>query len=414
MDDTMAGERFRPEGHRMLLPIIEVSRERIAAAGADAEAALLARVERLGRTGEVVLVDVDAATGTGDNEALIRRAIRVASCFVGGGIRDEDKVRRLLRAGARRVVLGTAVTPDFLSRLPRYRVLASLDAVDGMVVTDGRTRATSRTPVAAIQVLAPYCSGFVCSFVDADGAGAPPAAGQVRELAAASSLYLAVRGAVTCGLAQVRELDRAGVDCAVNLAQDAPGIDPAEAFVACMDFTAGALPTVVQDPQGQVLMLGWSDADTLRRSLDDGVAAFVPGDHDPDDDLPPSRLLRAMPDRSRRALVFTVRPAGSPFDRARYSRFGKGAREFGLSGLFEVIRARRDDPRPGSYTSFLFEKDDRIPRKLTEEIYELLTARTREDITWEAADVVYFLLAYLVKRDVSLDEVLSELMGRER
>lgn len=398
----------------MLLPIIEVSRERIAAAGADAEAALLARVERLGRTGEVVLVDVDAATGAGDNEALIRRAIRVAPCFVGGGIRDEDKVRRLLRAGARRVVLGTAVTPDFLSRLPRYRVLASLDAVDGLVVTDGRTRATSRTPVEAIQVLAPYCSGFVCSFVGADGAGAPPVAGQVRELAAASSLYLAVRGAVTCGLAQVRELDRAGVDCAVNLAHDAPGIDPAEAFVACMDFTAGPLPTVVQDPQGQVLMLGWSDADTLRRSLDDGVAGFVPADGEPDDGLPPCRLLRAMPDRSRRALVFTVRPAGSPFDRTRYSRFGKGAREFGLSGLFEVIRARRDDPRPGSYTSFLFEKDDRIPRKLTEEIYELLTARTHEDITWEAADVVYFLLAYLVKRDVSLDEVLSELMGRER
>jgi phosphoribosyl-ATP pyrophosphohydrolase len=62
----------------------------------------------------------------------------------------------------------------------------------------------------------------------------------------------------------------------------------------------------------------------------------------------------------------------------------------------------------------LFERDDRIPRKLTEELYELLTANTRNEIAWEAADVMYFLLAYLVKKGVSLDEVMSELMGRER
>jgi phosphoribosyl-ATP pyrophosphohydrolase len=163
-------------------------------------------------------------------------------------------------------------------------------------------------------------------------------------------------------------------------------------------------------------MLGWSDATTLRRSLEDGAARYCPRDDtcDREETVPDHRLLRTAADRSRQALVFTVRPAGSVFDRTRYSRFGKGARDFGLSGLFEVIHARRDDPRPGSYTSFLFEKEDRIPRKLTEEIYELLTARTHEDVTWEAADVVYFLLAYLVKRNVSLDEVLSELMGRER
>lgn len=404
----------------MLLPIIEVSKGH-APAGGDTddvrtwEADLLARVERLGRTGEVVLVDVDAATGQGDNEALVRRAIRLAPCFVGGGVRDEDKVRRLLRAGAHRVLLGTAVTPDFLSRLPRYRILVSLDTIDGVVVTDGRTRQTSRTPVETMQILAPYCSGFLCAFVGKDGDPGPIPMGRMREMAAATTLYLGVRGGIG-GVEDVRLLDRLGVDVAVDGREDGLAFDPAEAFVACMDFSGGPVPTVVQDPQGQVLMLGWSDATTLRRSLEDGIARYCPRDDacDREEAAPDHRLLRAAADRSRRAMVFTVRPAGSVFDRTRYSRFGKGSRDFGLAGLFEVIRARRDDPRPGSYTSFLFEKDDRIPRKLTEEIYELLTARSHEDITWEAADVVYFLLAYLVKRNVALDEVLAELMGRER
>ncbi len=407
-------------GHCMLLPIIEVSQGRaLPVDGPDAlpvdDSDLLAQVERLGRTGEVVLVDVDAATGSGNNEALIRQAIRLAPCFVGGGIRDEDKVRRLLRAGAHRVLLDTSVTTDFLSRMPRYRILVSLDTVDGAVITDGRARPTNRTTAETMQILAPYCSGFLCSFVEADGRGAPTPANRVRDVAAATTLYLAVRGGGH-GVDDVRTLDQIGVDVALAGTWKSPAIDPTDAFVACMDFSKGPVPTIVQDPQGQILMLNWSDAVTLRRSLEDGVVRYCPRDEgcEAGDELPGSRLVRATADRSRRALVYTVRPASSVFDRAHYSRFGKGAREFGLSGLFEVIRARRDDPRPGSYTSFLFEKDDRIPRKLTEEIYELLTARTHDDITWEAADVIYFLLAYLVKQGVSLDEVLSELMGRER
>jgi phosphoribosyl-ATP pyrophosphohydrolase len=372
---------------------------------------------RLSRVGEITLVDLDAALGLGDNEALLRRVVRRYPCRVGGGIRDEDKARRLLRAGARKVVIGTAASREFLSRLPRARVLVAVDALEGDVVTDGWTRHTGRTPLEVMQIVAPYCSGFSCTFVEGEGSMAGLPLDRVRELQSATNLPLTVSGGVRSAL-EVRELDRMGVDVESGTALRTGRFTAAEAFVACMDFGPGGITTVVTDKAGQILRLEQSTAESLRLSLETGRASFacsdggLPAEHG--DGVHGTRVIRALAACRRDAAVLVVEPDGNACARGIYSCFGSGGRDFGLQRLHEIISTRRGDPRPGSYTSFLFEKEDRIPRKLTEEMYELLTARNRDDIAWEAADVIYFLMAYLVKHDVGLDEVVAELAGRER
>jgi phosphoribosyl isomerase A len=68
----------------------------------------------------VHLVDLDAALGSGDNRAVIRRAIGAAGVpvQVGGGLRTRAAVREVLEAGAARAVLGTEAVadPGFLRR----------------------------------------------------------------------------------------------------------------------------------------------------------------------------------------------------------------------------------------------------------------------------------------------------------
>jgi len=361
----------------------------------------------LGRLGEVAVVDLDAAVGRGENEAAIRRMVRVAACRVGGGIRTEDKARRLLRLGAHRVVIGTAACRDLLSRLPRSRVVVAVDAMDGEVVTEGRTQRTGRSPIETIQVLAPYASGFLLTFVDSDGGQDGVPMDRVPALRGATALPLAVSGGVAT-VEEVRALDAAGVDVQSAAAVPDGALDPADAFVACMDFSEGPIPAVFQDAAGQVLLVARCDPDTLRESLATGRCPFG--------SLTQKgiEMVRAVPDCGRHALVFRVVTRGPACRRGTWSCFGEGSREFSLARLCEVIQERRADPKPGSYTAFLFEKDDRIPRKLNEELYELLTARGHDDVVWEAADVLYFLLAYLVKNGVSLEEVVAELRGRER
>jgi phosphoribosyl-ATP pyrophosphohydrolase/phosphoribosyl-AMP cyclohydrolase len=50
-----------------------------------------ALAERFGRVGEIAVVDVDAARGTGDNLGLIEELCALAPCRVGGGIRDLER-----------------------------------------------------------------------------------------------------------------------------------------------------------------------------------------------------------------------------------------------------------------------------------------------------------------------------------
>ncbi|MGA1608647.1 MAG: HisA/HisF-related TIM barrel protein, partial [Planctomycetota bacterium] len=80
--------------------------------------------ERFAVAGEIAVVDLDAARGIGSNAPLIEELCRVARCRVGGGIRDVATAARWLDAGATRIVLGTAATPELLRQLPRERVVA--------------------------------------------------------------------------------------------------------------------------------------------------------------------------------------------------------------------------------------------------------------------------------------------------
>lgn len=95
--------------------------------------------------GLVHLVDLDAATGRGENRAVIRAitqelGVRVE---VGGGVRDRGAAEELLLAGVDRVVIGTAAVtrPELVAELiaahGAERVVVSLDARGLEVATHG-------------------------------------------------------------------------------------------------------------------------------------------------------------------------------------------------------------------------------------------------------------------------------------
>ncbi|WP_293914142.1 1-(5-phosphoribosyl)-5-[(5-phosphoribosylamino)methylideneamino]imidazole-4-carboxamide isomerase [Deinococcus sp.] len=91
------------------------------------------------------LVDLDAATGRGENAAIIAEiaAHLDIPVEVGGGIRDRARAEALLELGVSRVVLGTAAVqnPELVSALLAAhgsdRVVVSLDARGLEVVTHG-------------------------------------------------------------------------------------------------------------------------------------------------------------------------------------------------------------------------------------------------------------------------------------
>ncbi len=87
-----------------------------------------------------------------------------------------------------------------------------------------------------------------------------------------------------------------------------------------------------------------------------------------------------------------------------------------LARLAATIKARADADPDVSYTARLLADPALAARKFGEEAVETLVAALDGDktsLTAEAADVIYHLMALLAARDVTLDDVLTELARRE-
>ena len=88
-----------------------------------------------------------------------------------------------------------------------------------------------------------------------------------------------------------------------------------------------------------------------------------------------------------------------------------------LEGLYAIIKGRKETPKEGSYTNYLFDKGlDKILKKVGEEATEVVIAAKNEDpreLVYETADILYHLLVLLVEKGVSYEAILEELASRE-
>lgn len=87
-----------------------------------------------------------------------------------------------------------------------------------------------------------------------------------------------------------------------------------------------------------------------------------------------------------------------------------------LDELYTVISDRKENPKEGSYTNYLFEKGvDKILKKVGEETAEVIIAaknNSKTETVYETADLMYHLMVLLVDMDISLDDIFEELKKR--
>src|SRR5581483_9568814 len=142
----------------------------------------------------VHLVDLDGArTGHVRPElvAAVADAVRPAKLQASGGIRSLDDARRLLDAGAERVIVGTAAWPDPEPWLELGAVVA-LDVRDGRVMSRGWTEGAGLTLDEALARLG--AARILLTAIDRDGTLAGPDLELVARAAAAGARVLAAGG----------------------------------------------------------------------------------------------------------------------------------------------------------------------------------------------------------------------------
>ena len=408
----------------MLIPSIDLAGGRAVQLRRGRELALTSErdphdlAREFGRVGEIAVIDLDAALGKGDNLPLVEELCAVAPCRVGGGIRDLERARRLLRAGARKLIIGTRAEPEFLTELPKDRLLVALDAEHGKVVDHGWTSTTGETPAARAQRLAPHVAGFLYTLVDLEGSERGIDLQRVRELTEATSLPVTAAGGISA-VEEIVALDRLGVDAQVGMALYKGSLTPAQCLVAVLHFESGGgiLPTIVQDARdGRVLMFSRSTPQTLREAVERGETILHSRRRGRwrkgEESGYTQRLVRVEVDCDRDTLLFLVEPSGPACHRGTESCFG--GRPFSLERLEAIIGERERSGGQTSYTRRLLADAGLRQAKLLEEAEELSQAPSRENARWEAADLMYHALVELRAKGVTLAEVVAELEARQR
>ena len=162
------------------------------------------------------VVDLDGAkAGEPRNLEAVRRIAAAVDCpiQVGGGLREPEAIEAVLRAGAERVVIGTAALrdPQLLEAAVSAhgeRVVVSVDTRGGMVSLSGWTETSDvEAPDAVAGLSARGVQRFLCTAIEVDGTMEGPAMRELNRIAAATPAQVIASGGVG-ELSHLRELSR--------------------------------------------------------------------------------------------------------------------------------------------------------------------------------------------------------------
>jgi phosphoribosylformimino-5-aminoimidazole carboxamide ribotide isomerase len=182
----------------------------------------LEMIERFAAFQEIQAIDLDAAMGQGSNDDLVELIAARATARVGGGVRSGERARLLIEQGAHRVIVGTAafqreLLQEIADAVGPERLIVALDSRGGKVVVKGWQEATEFTAEDVIQQFEPYCSGFLCTYVDKEGLMQGTDLDWFRRLRSATTHELTAAGGITT-MEEIRELLKLGIHAALGMA----------------------------------------------------------------------------------------------------------------------------------------------------------------------------------------------------
>ena len=190
----------------------------------------------------------------------------------------------------------------------------------------------------------------------------------------------------------------------------------------------GLIPAiVVDDKTGEVLTLAYMNKESLKISLEKKLTCFwsrsrqelwlkgeTSGNY--------QHIVSITADCDMDALTIRVKKDGPACHTGEESCFfntvlqSEEAPAFSVQGLVEMLEGRKNNPKEGSYTTYLFQKGiDKILKKVGEESTEVIIAGKANDkaeAIYEISDLMYHVLVLMIEMGISVDDIMNELASR--
>lgn len=315
---------------------------------------------------------------------------------------DLEEVTAWLDEGAEKVIVPLPWAKELIGIIPANRLVLLLDVANVSAVSDtvrnGVSGVLLKTSAVDLDLISSLKRFFVgCAIHVQTDELTVPSVSTLRQLAGIGASLLIPASQLTLS------------------ASDTTHLNVADAFIAPIqsDRPDGLFPTVVSShlQGGRTLGMVYSSAESIKESIITGKGVYQSRKHGlwrkgetsgAIQDVVSIRL-----DCDADALEFSVIQHGAGFCHLnRTSCFGETN---GLAALESTLQARLESAPAGSYTRRLFDDQALLQSKIKEEADELCRAETKDDIAFEAADLIYFALTRCVAAGVSLADIEDSL-----
>ena len=240
-----------------------------------------------------------------------------------------------------------------------------------------------------------------------------------QELRNAVKCRVVVAGGVSTE-SEIEQLEKMGCDVQLGMALYTNKVSLKDSFIRCLDWkkTDGMIPVIAQSEHGEVLMMGYANHEAFKKTFDTKKLTFWSRTRntlwtkgETSGHFLEVKKLRADCDRD--TVLATVVPHGGVCHTGSFNCFSSEADEkSSMERLYGTIAERFANPKPGSYTATLDSK--RVREKIEEEAEELCEADGKDEVIWEAADLLYFVSVLMYKEGVNWNDIYSELDRRHK
>lgn len=192
------------------------------------------------QVGPINVIDLDAAFERGSNYKILSDLARQFPIRVGGGIRTVERAQDYVRAGVKKIIIGSkALDRVFLEQLlavvPREKIILALDSFKDEVVIRGWKEKTGVSPETLIQILEPYCSEFLYTQVEREGLMGGPDFERLKKLRKLTTNALTAAGGIS-SIDEIQALAREHIDSVLGMALYTGKI-PFESLLECGDLS---------------------------------------------------------------------------------------------------------------------------------------------------------------------------------
>ena len=362
--------------------------------------------KRINYFGSVVVSNIKS-------QIILKGICDVAECDLMMNSPKLETIRAVLRQGVKRVIIPEKEVEDIGQKVSKNIIIVKITLRKTLLLNSNLNNLKAEIKEIINRVV-PYCSELLIDYdkdLIIDESTVLAVIDYISDFTNYPLTFLDAQNKFT------EILEKKGINPFVCSSEMFEENEMLKIFKSALDFQnlESLIPTIVQDEHNQVLILAFSSQDSLTQALiqKKGIyysrsrkSIWIKGETSGNYQI----LNKVRYDCDQDALIFNVRQEGVACHLQRYSCFGN--KEFALSDLYEIIQDRILNPVNDSYTSKISKDERLIIEKIKEESNEVINYTDDQNLSWEIADLFYFVMVLMAKKGIKLQDILNELWSR--